>query len=50
MTFAQAKIGVIRKQTLRERSIDRGEDVYINITDFEKAFGRVNWVKVQVGK
>src|SRR5580698_437356 len=31
---------------LRERSIEHNNDVYICLVDFEKAFNRVNWVKM----
>ena len=37
-------IGVMR--TLCERSMEHGNDVYICFVDFEKAFDRVNWVKM----
>ena len=37
-------IGVMR--TLCERSMEYGNDVYICFVDFEKAFDRVNWVKM----
>ena len=37
-------IGVLR--TLCERSLEHGKDVYICFVDFEKAFDRVNWVKL----
>jgi hypothetical protein len=37
-------IGVMRM--LCERSIEHGNDVYICFVDFEKAFDRVNWVKM----
>src|SRR5579862_105897 len=29
-----------------ERSLEHGNDVYICFVDFEKAFDRVNWVKM----
>ena len=31
---------------LCERSLEYGNDVYIRFVDFEKAFDRVNWVKM----
>ena len=37
-------IGVMR--TLCERSLEHGNDVYICFVDFEKAFDRVDWVKM----
>src|SRR5207248_131361 len=37
-------IGVLR--TLCERSMEHGNDVYICFVDFEKAFDRVEWVKM----
>ena len=37
-------IGVLRM--LCERSSENGKDVYICFVDFEKAFDRVNWVKM----
>src|SRR5580698_431469 len=37
-------IGVMR--LLCERSIEHNNDVYICFVDFEKAFDRVNWVKM----
>ena len=37
-------IGVMR--TLCERSLEHDNDVYICLVDFEKAFDRVDWVKV----
>ena len=37
-------IGVMR--ALCERSIDHGNKVYICFVDFEKAFDRVDWVKM----
>ena len=37
-------IGVMR--TLCERSLDHGNEVCICIVDFEKAFDRVDWVKM----
>ena len=37
-------IGVMR--ILCERSLEYGNDVYICFVDFEKAFDRVNWVKM----
>ena len=37
-------IGVMRM--LCERSLEHGNDVYICFVDFEKAFDRVNWVKM----
>ena len=37
-------IGVLRM--LCERSIDYGKDVYVCFVDFEKAFDRVNWMKM----
>ena len=37
-------IGVMR--TLCERSMEHDNDVYICFVDFEKAFDRVNWVKM----
>jgi Reverse transcriptase (RNA-dependent DNA polymerase) len=37
-------IGVMR--VLCERSLEHGNDVYICFVDFEKAFDRVNWVKM----
>ena len=37
-------IGVVR--TLCERSMEHDNDVYICFVDFEKAFDRVNWVKM----
>jgi exonuclease III len=37
-------IGVVR--TLCDRSLEYGNDVYICFVDFEKAFDRVNWVKM----
>ena len=37
-------IGVMR--TLCERSMEHGNDVYICFVDFEKAFDRVDWVKM----
>ena len=37
-------IGVMR--VLCERSLEHGNEVYICFVDFEKAFDRVNWVKM----
>ena len=37
-------IGVMR--TLCERSLAFGNDVYVCFIDFEKAFDRVNWVRM----
>src|SRR3989442_9423864 len=37
-------VGVMR--TLCERSLECGNEVYICFVDFEKAFDRVNWVKM----
>jgi hypothetical protein len=37
-------IGVVRM--LCERSLEHGNDVYICFVDFEKAFDRVNWIKM----
>jgi len=37
-------IGVTRM--LCERSLDVGQDVYVCFVDFEKAFDRVDWVKM----
>lgn len=37
-------IGVMR--VLCERSLEHGNDVYICFVDFEKAFDRVNWIKM----
>src|SRR6059036_3676764 len=37
-------VGVMR--TLSERSLICGNEVYICFVDFEKAFDRVNWVKI----
>src|SRR5206468_7503556 len=37
-------IGVMR--TLCERSLEHGNEVYICFVDFEKAFDRVNWIKM----
>src|SRR6267154_2350861 len=37
-------VGVMR--TLCERSLEHGNEVYICFVDFEKAFDRVNWVKM----
>ena len=37
-------IGVMRM--LCERSFEHGNDVYVCFVDFEKAFNRVNWVKM----
>ena len=37
-------IGVMRM--LCERSLEHGNDVYVCFVDFEKAFDRVNWVKM----
>src|ERR1041385_1407630 len=37
-------IGVMR--TLCERNLEHGNDLYICFVDFEKAFDRVNWVKM----
>jgi hypothetical protein len=37
-------IGVMR--VLAERSIEHGNDVYVCFVDFEKAFDRVNWIKM----
>ena len=37
-------IGVMRM--LCERSLEHGNEVYICFVDFEKAFDRVNWVKM----
>ena len=37
-------IGVMRM--LCERSLDVGQDVYVCFVDFEKAFDRVDWVKM----
>ena len=37
-------IGVMRM--LSERCIERGQNVYVCFVDFEKAFDRVNWVKM----
>jgi hypothetical protein len=43
-------IGTIRmlceRRKLCERSLEYGNDVYICFVDFEKAFDRVNWVKM----
>ena len=33
-------------RTLCERSLKHGNDVYVCFVDFEKAFDRVNWVKM----
>ena len=37
-------IGVMR--TLCERSLEHGNDVFICFVDYEKAFDRVDWVKM----
>jgi hypothetical protein len=37
-------VGVMR--TLFERSLEYGNEVYVCFVDFEKAFDRVNWVKM----
>ena len=37
-------IGVMR--TVCERSLEHGNEVYVCFVDFEKAFDRVNWVKM----
>ena len=37
-------VGIMR--TLRERSLECGNEVFICFVDFEKAFDRVNWVKM----
>ena len=37
-------IGVMRM--MFERSLEHGNDVYVCFVDFEKAFDRVNWVKM----
>ena len=33
-------------RTLCERSLEHGNEVYICFVDFEKAFDRVDWVKM----
>ena len=38
-------IGVMRTH-ICERSMEHGNDVYICFVDFEKAFDRVDWVKM----
>ena len=37
-------VGLMR--TLCERSLEHGNEVFICFVDFEKAFDRVNWVKM----
>ena len=33
-------------RTVCERSLEHGNEVYVCFVDFEKAFDRVNWVKM----
>ena len=37
-------------RTLCERSLQHENEVYISLVDFEKAFDRVDWVKIEIMK
>ena len=44
LKFTRETIGVMR--TICERSLEHGNEVFICFVDFEKAFDRINWVKM----